>query len=97
MIYILDICIIIVCRWRANQHMAEDFLKEAIPLSNTLQRSSIALDYLPTLRHIVRLEDKRAASNTKRGNRFRHYLKDLNITNFKQSTCNMACNMLNME
>uniref|UniRef100_A0AAR5PJ58 AAA+ ATPase domain-containing protein n=1 Tax=Dendroctonus ponderosae TaxID=77166 RepID=A0AAR5PJ58_DENPD len=83
-------------RWRANLHLCEDFLKQPIPLSNVLNRKSTALDYLPSLRHIARSEKTRAATNTKRGNRFRHYFKGLNMQ-FKASTCELACNCLNME
>ncbi|CAG9773634.1 unnamed protein product [Ceutorhynchus assimilis] len=82
-------------KWRANQHMCEDFLKGPIPLSNTLERKSVALDYLSTLRHIARSEQQRAIVNTKRSNRFRHYLKD--FVHFKQNHCDFACNILKID
>ncbi|XP_050301481.1 ATPase family AAA domain-containing protein 5 [Anthonomus grandis grandis] len=81
-------------RCRENQHSSEEFLKRALPLSNILDRGSVAMDFLPVLRDIGRFEDQRAATNTKRGNRFRHYLRDLNI-NFDPELCKLACGQLN--
>ncbi|XP_060521488.1 ATPase family AAA domain-containing protein 5 [Cylas formicarius] len=80
-------------RWRANQHACEEFLTGAISVSATLERTSVALDYLPALRAVTRSEESRAASNTKRGKRFRHYLKNFNVS-FNESLCKMSASVL---
>ncbi|XP_066261777.1 enhanced level of genomic instability 1 [Euwallacea similis] len=82
-------------RWRANIHLCEHYLKESLPISNILERKSVSLDYLPALREITRLEEKRADSNTKRQNRFRHYFKELSL-DFNPTACKLACTILNL-
>ncbi|KAL1494989.1 hypothetical protein ABEB36_010485 [Hypothenemus hampei] len=79
--------------WRNNQHACEKYLKESLSQSTYLERQAVALDYLPNLRHIARSEEKRAILNTKRGNRFRHYFRDLNVT-FKPNLCKLASTVL---
>ncbi|CAG9856580.1 unnamed protein product [Phyllotreta striolata] len=64
-------------KWRTNLQEYETVYKETLLSSS--DRNSTSLDYMPTLRSITRSECLRAASNTKRGNRFRNYLRDLNI------------------
>ncbi|XP_066137762.1 enhanced level of genomic instability 1 [Euwallacea fornicatus] len=83
-------------RWRADIHLCEHYLKRSLPISNTLERKSVSLDYLPALRGITRLEEKRASSNTKRQNRFRHYFKELTL-DFNPTACKLACTILNLD
>ncbi|CAH1991030.1 unnamed protein product [Acanthoscelides obtectus] len=80
-------------RWRAKQFVCEDLFKEALSFSTSLDRKAAALDYMPTMRCISRSEDQRAANNTKRGNRFRNYLRNL-LTSCSDSTIKLACNIL---
>ncbi|CAH1116432.1 unnamed protein product [Phaedon cochleariae] len=80
-------------RWRAKQHHCADAFQDAISLSNHLERNSVSLDYIPALRNISRTEFIRAASNTKRGNRFRNYLRDLGL-NRNSNVLTVACNIL---
>lgn len=47
--------------------------------STVLDRRAVACDYWSTCRTISRLEKTKTDYNTKRNNRFCHYLKSLNI------------------
>ncbi|KAL0822562.1 hypothetical protein ABMA28_004604 [Loxostege sticticalis] len=47
--------------------------------SATLDRRALALDYWSSCRSICRIEKSRTDSNSKRNNRFCHYLKSVNI------------------
>ncbi|XP_023020716.2 enhanced level of genomic instability 1 isoform X1 [Leptinotarsa decemlineata] len=80
-------------RWRAKNHVCEDIFLEALSVSNHLERKSISLDYMPMLRNMFRTETIRASNNTKRGNRFRNYLKDLGV-NCNANTVKLACNIM---
>ncbi|KAG5885924.1 hypothetical protein JTB14_010953 [Gonioctena quinquepunctata] len=80
-------------RWRAKNHVCEDIFQDALCVSNKLERKSSALDYMPVLRNIFRSECVRATNNTKRGNRFRNYLKDLGV-NCYGNTVKLACNIM---
>lgn len=64
-------------RWKTRIQECENEFNEGLLLST--DRKSSALDYMPVLRNITRSECARAANNTKRGNRFRNYLKDLGV------------------
>ncbi|XP_017890426.1 ATPase family AAA domain-containing protein 5 isoform X2 [Ceratina calcarata] len=44
-----------------------------------LDRRILAMDYLPSVRAICRAEKSRATANSKRGNRFFHYLHNLKV------------------
>lgn len=59
--------------------MCQEKLQGALLPTEFLQRRAVALDYMPTLRTIARSEFERAAQNTKRGNRFYNYLKNLGV------------------
>ncbi|KAJ8959748.1 hypothetical protein NQ314_006177 [Rhamnusium bicolor] len=83
-------------RWRAKHHVCEDVFQEALSLSSYVERKSVTLDYMPSLRNISRLESVRAANNTKRGNRFRNYLRNLNI-NYNDNTIKLASNILTLD
>nr|CAH7755921.1 unnamed protein product [Callosobruchus chinensis] len=80
-------------RWRAKHYMCEDLFKEAVSCSTSLDRKAVAMDYMPTMRCISRSENERAAHNTKRGNRFRNYLRNL-VKHCNDSTFKVACNIL---
>nr|CAI5832711.1 unnamed protein product [Callosobruchus analis] len=80
-------------RWRAKHYMCENLFKEAVPCSTSLDRKAVATDYMPTMRCISRSENERAAHNTKRGNRFRNYLRNL-VKHSNDSTFKVACNIL---
>lgn len=64
-------------RWRGAHRSTKQDALNALPLCVRLDRSAIATDYLPTLRTFCRLERNRSVINTKRRNRFYHYLKSL--------------------
>ncbi|KAJ8948651.1 hypothetical protein NQ318_022719 [Aromia moschata] len=80
-------------RWRAKHHVCEDVFQDALSPSCYVERKAVALDYMSSLRNISRSEMHRAANNTKRGKRFRNYLRDLNV-NHNDSTLKLACNIL---
>ncbi|XP_030751756.1 ATPase family AAA domain-containing protein 5 [Sitophilus oryzae] len=80
-------------RWRGKQHACENFLKQMVPSCNVLDRQAVALDYLPNLRHVARTEELRSSTNTKRRNRFRHYLQDFDI-DFNSNRIKSCCNVL---
>ncbi|KAJ3644861.1 hypothetical protein Zmor_022562 [Zophobas morio] len=79
-------------RWRSKQFASEKKLQAALPLSESLARRAIALDYMPCLRTIARLEFERAANNTKRGNRFYNYLRNLGVR-CGDTTYRVACDV----
>ncbi|XP_056638276.1 enhanced level of genomic instability 1 [Diorhabda sublineata] len=79
-------------RWKTTLQEYENEFKKALLLST--DKKSSTLDYLPALRHITRSESVRAASNTKRGNRFRNYLKDLGVK-CQDKTITNACRIFN--
>lgn len=78
-------------RWRVKNFICEDILREAIPRG--VQKKSLAVDYLPNLRTIARSEYQRSLTNTKRGNRFRHYLKSMDV-NLTEVRSKLVCNVL---
>ncbi|KAJ8980448.1 hypothetical protein NQ317_001621 [Molorchus minor] len=80
-------------RWRSKHHVCEDVFQEALTHLSYTDRKSVALNYLPALRNISRSERCCATNNNKRGNRFRNYLRDLNI-NCNDNTLKLACNIL---
>jgi hypothetical protein len=51
----------------------------AVPLWCYPDHHPVASDYMPVLRAVSRYEQDRLACNTKRRNRFFHYLKVLNV------------------
>ncbi|CAG9828895.1 unnamed protein product [Diabrotica balteata] len=79
-------------RWRTKIDKCEDAFNEALPM--TTERKAAALDYMPALRNITRSEFLRAANNTKRGNRFRYYLRDIGIK-YNDDLVKSACEILN--
>ncbi|XP_050499562.1 ATPase family AAA domain-containing protein 5 [Diabrotica virgifera virgifera] len=79
-------------RWRTKIDKCEDAFNEALPM--TTDRRAAALDYMPALRNITRSESVRAANNTKRGNRFRYYLRDVGIK-YNDGIIKSACEILN--
>lgn len=58
-------------------------------VNNNLNRKSLYLDYFSTIRCINRVEEDRFQKNTKRGNRFRHYLN--NFDGFKTKLHGPLC------
>lgn len=64
--------------------------------SMCLDRQIIALDYLPTARTICRAEESRSTTNSKRSNRFFHYLHSLKMptASMKPNILAAACRML---
>lgn len=86
-------CSLSIFRWRNKHHECEDLFRESLSPWTYTDRKSAALDYYPTLRTIARSEIQRAANNTKRGNRFRSYLRDLGIK-YNENTIKFACNVL---
>ncbi|XP_034248818.1 ATPase family AAA domain-containing protein 5 isoform X3 [Thrips palmi] len=64
-------------KWRAAHVETEQVALQAVPLSAALERRALYMDYMPTLRIFCRLERNRSSINTKRRNRFFHYLKTL--------------------
>lgn len=80
-------------RWRTKHHVCEDLYQESLPPCSYVERKSAFLDYYPILRNISRSEIQRAANNTKRGNRFRNYLKELGIK-CSENNVKLACRML---
>ncbi|XP_076749848.1 enhanced level of genomic instability 1 [Xylocopa sonorina] len=85
-----------------NKVMLKKQLNETVnsALSHTtsllLDRQILATDYLPSVRAICRAEEARANTNTKRGNRFFHYLHNLKApsTLFKPNILTAACKMM---
>lgn len=67
--------------------------------STCLDRQIMALDYLPTVRTICRMEESRSNANYKRGNRFFHYLHSLKVptASMKPNILAAACRMLQEE
>ncbi|XP_066602918.1 enhanced level of genomic instability 1 [Prorops nasuta] len=63
------------------------------PVTLTLDRQVIATDYLPQIRTICRAEEQRSSSQSKRGNRFYHYLQGLRLpsTTIKPNILAAAC------
>lgn len=61
-----------------------------------LDQRIMALDYLPTIRTICRAEELRSTINSKRSNRFFHYLHSLNMptVSMKPNILVAACKML---
>lgn len=64
-------------RWLSKQTNCGDSLQEALQISNYIELKAIHLDYVATIRTMVRSELKRAAN--KRGNRFNNYLRNLGV------------------
>ncbi|XP_063994819.1 enhanced level of genomic instability 1 [Diachasmimorpha longicaudata] len=64
--------------------------------SNNLDGYSIRTDYLPTVRTICRAEDLKINTNSKRGNRFFHYLQGLRLpsASTKANVLAAACKIL---
>lgn len=64
-----------------------------------LDRQVMALDYLPIIRTICRIEQSRLSTNYKRGNRFFHYLHSLKVptASMKPNILAAACKMLQEE
>jgi hypothetical protein len=62
-----------------TQHAADKIMLPAVPLCCRPYHHSVASDYMPMLRTVSRYEQDRLACNTKRRNRFFHYLKGLNV------------------
>lgn len=60
-----------------------------------LDQRIMALDYLPTMRTICRAEESRSTINSKRSNRFFHYLHSLNVptASMKPNILAAACKM----
>ncbi|XP_028170196.1 ATPase family AAA domain-containing protein 5 [Ostrinia furnacalis] len=58
--------------------------------SSALDRRALALDYWSSCRAICRVEKSRTDSNSKRNNRFCHYLKSVNILSKSQSFDNLG-------
>lgn len=82
-----------IFRWRAKHHVCEDSFRESLSPWAYVERKSVVLDYYPILRNISRSETRRAANNTKRGNRFRNYLRDLGIK-CSENNVKLACKIL---
>lgn len=61
-----------------------------------LDQRIMALDYLPIMRTICRAEELRSTINSKRSNRFFHYLYSLNVptVSMKSNILAAACKML---
>lgn len=61
-----------------------------------LDRNSISVDYLPYVRSICRAEQARSATNSKRGNRFFHYLQGLRVSSasVKPKILDAACKVM---
>lgn len=64
-------------RWRDAHSETEQAALHALPMCMRLESRAISTDYLPALRTFCRLERNRSIINTKRRNRFYHYLKSL--------------------
>lgn len=65
--------------WRTKQLKCCEALQENLSIVHQLESKALSLDYLPTLRTICRSELIRASNNTKRRNRFYHYLRGLGV------------------
>lgn len=81
-------------RWRDVHAETEDAVLSAVPLSVLLDHKVLATDYLPSLRTLCRLEKNRCSINTKRRNRFYHYLKSLG-THVSDSQLEILCRTMN--
>ncbi|XP_018323833.1 ATPase family AAA domain-containing protein 5 isoform X2 [Agrilus planipennis] len=66
-------------RSRIKKHASDSALVQIVPLSSHMDRKSVAMDYLPTLRNIAKTEAYRFTTNSKRRNRFYHYLRGLGL------------------
>ncbi|CAL7948152.1 unnamed protein product [Xylocopa violacea] len=85
-----------------NKIMLKKQLNKAVnlALSHTtsllLDRQILATDYLPSVRAICRAEESRANTNSKRGNRFFHYLHNLKASStlFKPNILTAACKIM---
>ncbi|KAL6261962.1 hypothetical protein P5V15_007045 [Pogonomyrmex californicus] len=67
--------------------------------STCLDRQIMAIDYLPIMRAICRAEESRSTINSKRSNRFFHYLHNLKVPTalMKPNILSAACRMLQEE
>ena len=64
-------------RWRCAHTGTEQAVLAAVPLCMHLERRALSTDYVPTLKTLCRLEQNRSIINTKRRNRFYHYLRSI--------------------
>ncbi|KAK3914911.1 ATPase family AAA domain-containing protein 5 [Frankliniella fusca] len=80
-------------RWRDAHSDTEQGALLAVPLCMRLERRAIASDYLPALRIFCRLERNRSTINTKRRNRFYHYLRSLGAVLSEQQLEILCCTM----
>ncbi|XP_014209407.1 ATPase family AAA domain-containing protein 5 [Copidosoma floridanum] len=92
-----DQMVISGCSTLKKQQILDVYSKLSNVTSNQLDRRVLVLDYLSSTRTICRAEEIRRQLNSKRGNRFFHYLQGSKISNAVMRTGNtliFGCKML---
>lgn len=92
----IEIIVIVLFRWRCLHAKIEQEVMNVIPYCVALEHKALATDYFPSLRTVCRLEQNKKILNSKRGNRFYHYLKSLgaNLTDsMLQLLCRTMCDL----